>query len=81
MQLYIHDFRKKKGKPVSNSLKIVFNAKNLKPYYCVKSVLIRIYSGRYSVQMRTNWGQSNSEYGNFLRSESVYTRPPGIAIL
>ena len=77
----MHDFRKKKGKPVSNSLKIVYNTKNLKPYYCVKSVLIQIYSGPYSVQMRNNGGQNNSEYGNFLRSESVYTRPPGIAIL
>ena len=81
MQLYMHDFRKKKGKPVSNSLKVVYNTKNLKPYYCVKSVLIQIYSGPYSVQMRNNGGQNNSEYGNFLRSESVYTRPPGIAIL
>ena len=47
----------------------------------MKSVFIRIYSGPYSVQMRNNAGQNNSEYGNFLRSESVYTRPPGIAIL
>ena len=77
----MHDFRKKKGKPVSNSLKVVYNTKNLKPYYCVKSVLIQIYSGPYSVQMRNNGGQNNPEYGNFLRSESVYTRPPGIAIL
>ena len=81
MQLYMHDFRKKKGKPVSNSLKVVCNTKNLKPNYCMKSVLIRISSGPYSVQMRNNAGQNNSEYGNFLRSESAYTRHPGIAIL
>ena len=47
--------------------------------YCVKSVYIRSYSGlyfpsfglnteRYSVRMRENTYQNNSEYGQFLRS-------------
>ena len=30
---------------------------------------IRSYSGPYSVQMRENTGQNNSEYGHFSRSE------------
>ena len=35
--------------------------------HCVKSVRIRISS--YSVQMRENAVQNNSEYGHFLRSK------------
>ena len=53
---------------------------------CVKSVLIRSYSGPhfpafglnpewsislYSFQIRENAGQDNSEYGHFSRSESL----------
>ena len=37
---------------------------------CVKSVLIRSYSGLYSVQMRENTDQNNSEYGHYSRSDS-----------
>ena len=36
----------------------------------VKSVRIRSYSGPYSVQMRENTDQNNSEYGHLLRSVS-----------
>ena len=36
--------------------------------HCVKSVRIRSYSGPYSVKMRENTDQKNSEYGHFLRS-------------
>ena len=39
--------------------------------HCVKSVRIRSYSGPYSVWMRKNTDQNNSEYGNFLRSDDV----------
>ena len=35
---------------------------------CVKSVRIRSYSGSYSVRMRENTDQNNSEYGHLLRS-------------
>ena len=45
-------------------LELVFS----KVAHCVKSVLIRSYSGPYSVQMRENTDQNNSEYGHFLRS-------------
>ena len=38
--------------------------------HCVKSVRIRSYSGLYSVWIRENAGQNNSEYWHFLRSES-----------
>ena len=38
---------------------------------CVKSVRIRSYSGPYSVRMRKNTDQNNSEYGHFLRSDSL----------
>ena len=31
--------------------------------HCVKSVRIRSYSGQYSVRMRENTDQNNSEYG------------------
>ena len=37
-------------------------------YHCVKTVRIRIYSGLYSVQIRENTDQNNSEYGHFLGS-------------
>ena len=36
--------------------------------HCMKSVLIRSYSGPYSARMRQNMDQNNSEYGHFLRS-------------
>ena len=35
---------------------------------CAKSVRIRSYSGPYSVWMQENTDQTNSEYGNVLRS-------------
>ena len=35
----------------------------------IKSVRIRSYSGPYSVRMRKNTDQNNSEYGHFLRSD------------
>ena len=38
---------------------------------CVKSVRIRSDSGPYSVRIRENTDQNNSEYGHFLRSEYV----------
>ena len=44
--------------------------------HCVKSVRIRSYSGPYSVQMRKNTDQNNSEYGHFSRSGSVKWLPP-----
>ena len=37
--------------------------------YGVESVRIRNYSGPYSVRMRKNTDQNNSEYGHFLRSD------------
>ena len=40
------------------------NNKFVRQYHCVKSV--RIWC--YSVQMRENTNQNNSEYGHFLRS-------------
>ena len=39
--------------------------------HCVKSVRIQSYSGPYSVQMRENTDQNNSEYGHFSRSGYV----------
>ena len=36
--------------------------------HCMKSVLIRSYSGPYSARMRQNMDQNNSEYGHFLCS-------------
>ena len=36
--------------------------------HCVKSVRIRSFSGPYSVRMRENADQKNSEYGHFSRS-------------
>ena len=41
----------------------------MKPVHHAKSVRIRSYSGpHYSVRMRENADQNNSEYGHFLRS-------------
>ena len=45
--------------------KTYFSPKNY-----VKSVHIRHFSGPYSVQMRQNTDQKNSEYGHFSRSEN-----------
>ena len=36
--------------------------------HCLKCVHIRSYSGPYSVQVRENTDQNNSEYGHFSRS-------------
>ena len=36
--------------------------------HCVKSVPIRSFSGPFSVRVRQNTDQKNSEYGQFLRS-------------
>ena len=41
---------------------------NLRIKHCAKSVRIRSYFGSYSVRMRGNTDQNNSEYGHFLRS-------------
>ena len=45
------------------------NSGNTETNHCVKSVRIQSFSGPYSVQMRENTDQKNSEYGLFLRSE------------
>ena len=42
-------------------------------WHCVKSVRIMSYSGPYSVRMRDNADQNNSEYGHFLRSVDYWT--------
>ena len=42
---------------------------HLNKRHCVKSVHVRCYSGPYSVRMRENTDQNNSEYGDFLRSD------------
>ena len=39
---------------------------------CEKSVFIRSFPGPYSVWMRENTDQKNSEYGQFLRSVSLW---------
>ena len=39
--------------------------------HCVKSVRIRSFFGPYSVQMREDKNQKNSEYTPFLRSGSA----------
>ena len=36
--------------------------------HCVKSVRFRSFSSSYSVRMRENTDQKNSEYGHFSRS-------------
>ena len=41
--------------------------------HCVKSLLIRSYFGSYSVRIRKNMDQNNSEYEHFLHS-STYIR-------
>ena len=38
--------------------------------HCVKGVRMRSYSGPYSVRMRENTDQNNSEYGHFSRSDN-----------
>ena len=40
-------------------------------YHCIKTVSIRSYSGPYSVRMRENTDQNDSEYGHFSRSEQI----------
>ena len=42
--------------------------KFFKVLHHVKSVRIRSYSGPYSVRMKKNTGQNNSEYGHFARN-------------
>ena len=44
--------------------------------HCLKNVGIRSYSAPYSVQMREDTDQNNSEYGYFLRS--VPSRDPQV---
>ena len=44
--------------------------KNPLTVHCVKSVRTRSCSGPYSVRMRENKDQNNSEYGHFSRSGS-----------
>ena len=43
--------------------------KSLNINHFVKSVHIWSYSGPYSVQLRQNTDQNNSEYGHFSRSQ------------
>ena len=43
---------------------------NFRIIHCIKSVCIRSYSVPYSVRMRENTDQTNSEYGHFSRSDS-----------
>ena len=40
--------------------------------HCVKIVRFRSFSGPYSVRMRENMDQKNSEYGQFLRSVQIF---------
>ena len=54
-----------KGKYI---LKFFDNHIFLKAFHCVKSVRIWSYSVPYSVRMRENMNQNNSEYGHFSRS-------------
>ena len=42
--------------------------------HCGKSVRIRSYSGPYSVQMRENTNQNNSEEGDFSHSENKFLK-------
>ena len=46
------------------ALKLTYMS-DLLVHHCVKSVRIRSYSGPYSVRMRENTDQNNSEYGHF----------------
>ena len=39
--------------------------------HCVKSVRIRSFSGQYSIRMRENTDQRNSEYEHFSRSDKL----------
>ena len=54
-----NDTSRRKGSPV-----------NCRSFHCVKSVRIWSYSGPYSVRMRENTDQNNSEYGQVSRSVS-----------
>ena len=47
-------------------------AQQINELHCVKSVRMRSYSGPYSVRMRENTDQNNSEYGHFSRSAGLY---------
>ena len=47
----------------------IFIGYYVKNRHRVKSVRIRSYSGPYSVQMRENTDENNSEYGHFSRSD------------
>ena len=39
--------------------------------HCVKSVRIRSFSGQYSIRMRENTDQRNSEYEHFSRNDKL----------
>ena len=48
---------------------VKYESSYLKFNHCVKSVRIQRFSGPYSVRMRENKDQKNSEYGHFSRSK------------
>ena len=50
-------------------MRIIENTSSSNHIHCVKSVRIRRYSGPYSVQMRKDTDQNNSEYGHFSRGD------------
>ena len=52
-------------------IKAKINIPRIDTIHCVKSVHIRSYSGLYSVRMRENTDQNNSEYGHFLQSDML----------
>ena len=56
---------------MSTSSKPHLNRNILSDTNCEKSVRIRSYFGPYSVRMRENTDQNNSEYGHFLRGAIV----------
>ena len=45
-----------------------YNYPKQRHLHCIKHVRIRSYSGPYSVRMRENTDENNSEYGLFSRS-------------
>ena len=49
--------------------------------HCVESVRIQSFSDPYSVRMRENTGQKNSEYGHFSRSFSERDSSRTITVL
>ena len=53
---------------LDRQMKFLSMEANLRIKHCAKSVRIRSYFGPYSVRMRGNTDQNNSEYGHFLRS-------------